>query len=173
MLILGALERPRQPPGGGAPRWAVSGSAALALHGLPVTCRDLDILTSAYDAERVAASVPGLELEPLALRVRAGLRARIARFRVAGVEVEILGDVEDELPGGGWTGPPRLGEEVEHVELLTRRCPLMSLPALRAAYEAIGSPEKLALIEIALKAPPGLSGSGTSSSRRLPPRGRS
>ncbi len=63
-------------------RWGVSGSVALALHGLEVECRDLDLLTTATGAPRVAALLGGDTLEPLRFRSRGGLRGHIGRVRL-------------------------------------------------------------------------------------------
>ncbi len=150
LLVCGALTgAPEALPGGSRPAWAVGGSVALALHGLPVSCHDLDILTRAQDAEQVIAQIPGTAIEPLAFRTRGALRGHTARVRLGDIEVEILGDVENQLPDGSWTAPPPLREEIEQLELDGLRCPVFSLAALRSAYQAMGRGEKVALIDAA------------------------
>lgn len=129
--------------------WSVSGSVALALHGVEVECGDLDILTTAAAAPRVGALLAGEELEPVRFRERGRVRGHIGRVRLGGVDVEVLGDVQNLLAGGGWSEPPRLGGEVELLELAGRPCPVVRLAALRAAYAAMQRPERVALIDAA------------------------
>lgn len=144
LMICRALEI--EPRSGSKPRWALGGSLALALHGLPVGCRDIDLLTTAADAVRLT-ELPGTKIEPVRFRTRPRLRGHIGRIRVHEVEVEILGDVENELADGSWSAPPPLGDELEHIDFEGHSCPIFALTALRAAYEAMERPEKVALID--------------------------
>lgn len=81
--------------------WAVIGSAAAALLGADVQAADLDLLTSAADAQRL------IELWPSRLDtsyVPAGadrFRSRFARFHFPGMPLEVMGGLE--LHGSdGW-----------------------------------------------------------------------
>jgi hypothetical protein len=130
--------------------WAVSGSVALSLHGIAVDCRDLDILTAGDSATAVSSLLAGTEIEPVEFRSRGGLRGFTGRVRLEAMDVEILGDVENELPDGRWSPPPRLDRDVERLAFAGQECPVMSLSALRDAYAAMGRPEKVALIEGAI-----------------------
>lgn len=81
--------------------WVVIGSAAAALSGVAVEAADLDLLTSAADAQRL------VELWPSRLDtayVPAGadrFRSRFARFRFPGMPLEVMGGLQ--LHGAdGW-----------------------------------------------------------------------
>jgi hypothetical protein len=143
-----ALSSARAAGAGTGPRWAVSGSVALALHGLPVECRDLDVLTRAEYALLAASRIPGTTLEAVRFRARERLRGHLGRIAVGGVDTEILGGVQNQLPDGSWTPPARLAaREIVHIDVDGCRCNVLSLPALRAVYELMKRPETLALID--------------------------
>lgn len=123
--------------------WAISGSVALALQGVPVRPRDLDILTGAEHAGAVADAIGGEVVEPVADRERDGIRGRLGRRRVGDIEVEILGGVQNRFPDGGWTDPPDVAAERVYVDGV----PVVSLGALRASYAARGRDDRVGLID--------------------------
>jgi len=124
-------------------RWAVTGSTARALHGEDVTPRDLDLLTTAAGADEIAARV-GVRAAPYE---RPGLRARRAVFE----HVEVLGDVQNQLPGGRWTQPAAIEPEwIDGVPVLSREAlediPRWTLrPLARPDFEWAYSLHKAAL----------------------------
>jgi hypothetical protein len=130
--------------------WATSGSVALALQGIQVTCHDLDLVTSADGAPEVERLLASRVVEPTSFQTRGRIRGHLGRIQLAGVEVEVLGDVQNLLPDGTWTEPPQLDLHVAHVPFGERTCPVLGLPYLREAYAALGRSEKVRLIEEAL-----------------------
>lgn len=127
--------------------WATSGSAALALQGVPVSCADLDLVTTGDGAAAVEQALAGHVIEPVGYRTRGAIRGHLGRVELAGVEVEVLGDIQNRLPDGTWTLPPRLNEHITHVSLNEKRCPVLNLSYLRATYTAMGRTDKVRLIE--------------------------
>lgn len=74
--------------------WWVIGSAAVALAGAEVEVADIDVLTSRDDAERLAALWHELR-EPAYEPAGADrFRSQFARFRFAGMPVEVMGGLE-------------------------------------------------------------------------------
>jgi hypothetical protein len=128
--------------------WAVSGSVALVLQGVPVSCGDLDLVTTADGAIEVASRLNPEMTEAVASTTRGSIRGQLGRARVGAVELEILGDVQN-LVAGSWTEPPCLQEAVVRVPLGDRELPVIDLAHLRAAYLAMGRREKVALIDAA------------------------
>jgi hypothetical protein len=78
------------------------------------------------------------------------IQRHLGRPRLADVDVEVLGDVQNLLPNGAWTAPPQLDMHLTWLRLGDRRCPALELPYLRDAYEAMGRAEKVRLITFAL-----------------------
>jgi hypothetical protein len=132
-------------------RWAIGGSAALALQAVPVACRDLDLVTEARDVAEVTRRLGGRLLTPPAFVTRERLRGRFARLQLAGVEVEVLGGIQNLLPDGTWSASPQFDVHVARVRCGERTCPVFSLSYLRDAYVAMDRPQTVALIEQALR----------------------
>lgn len=134
--------------------WATSGSAALALQGVPVSCADLDLATTADGAPAVEQALAGDVIEPLGFRERGVIRGHLGRVKLVGIEVEVLGDIQNRQPDGTWTPPPRLSEHIHYVRLNEKPCPVLNLTYLRAAYTAMGRTDKVRLIEETLAQQP-------------------
>jgi hypothetical protein len=126
--------------------WAVSGSVALVLQGVPTTCNDLDLLFTSWSV-RIAESLLAREVdERVAPRRRIDIRGLLGRAQIEGVSVELLGDVQNALPDGGWSDPPRILEQRTWVAFGERECPVVSLAVLEASYAERGRTEKVRLI---------------------------
>jgi len=128
-------------------RWAVGGSASLALHGLPVDPRDLDLLV-----DHVAATelVDGLRSAVVSDQVRwdrGDVRAvRRALAVVHGVEVEILEGVEAVGPKGDVVAAT---PDLDHVDLFIvsgRRIPALPLSTMGILLDVTGNRERAAMV---------------------------
>ena len=90
-------------------RWAVGGSAALALHGLPVDPRDLDLVADRAAASELIAGLGDALMSDEEAWDRGDVRAaRRAVAIVEDLEVEILVEVEAMAAGLCVLGPPDL-----------------------------------------------------------------
>jgi hypothetical protein len=134
-----------------AVQWAVTGSVALALPGVRVACRDLEIVASEAGVHEIEQLFAGHVVEPVGFGTRGRLRGHLGRLRLENVEVDVLGDVQNLLPNGAWTVPPRLDALVVWVRVGEHRCPVVRLAHLHDAYEATGCSEKVALVASALR----------------------
>ena len=109
--------------------WWVIGSAAVRLHGAETSVADIDVLTSARDAERLLADWPGV-----ATICGASDRFRshpFARLDGAAVPVEVMGDLE-LCTANGWQ-PVRPLTRVAHGGVF-----IPDRDALRAILRAFG-----------------------------------
>jgi len=130
--------------------WAVTGSVALALQGVPVGCRDLDIVTSGAGARQIERLFAQQVVDPVEFGSRDHIRGHLGRLRLREVDVEVLGDVQTLMPDGTWTVPPQLDQNVIWLQLGERQCPVLRLTYLRDVYSAMGRSEKVLLIASAL-----------------------
>jgi hypothetical protein len=132
--------------------WALTGSAALAVHGLDVTCADLDVQTDAEGAVQIAelfADAAGDAYRIDTPTLRAGAR----RLQLDGVEVELLWDVHAPDPErrGGWI-PSSPGSGVTRVDVgAATPVPVLSLPRLLEVYEGLGRQAAVQRIRAALR----------------------
>jgi ubiquinone/menaquinone biosynthesis C-methylase UbiE len=82
-------------------RYVVVGGTSLALHGLPLPVKDLDIETDPEGAYQFAALFETHVVEPVALKEGRLYRSHFGRFDFNGVQVEIMGRLE-RREGDGW-----------------------------------------------------------------------
>jgi len=73
--------------------YAVVGGTAVALHGVPLPVKDLDLMMSAEDAYRFQALFADRVVEPVALRESEVYRSHLGRFDFDGLIVEVMGDL--------------------------------------------------------------------------------
>lgn len=120
--------------------WVLIGSAAARLVGADVDVADIDILTSAGDAGRLAEHWQArreTHFEPASAE---RFRSQFARFRFTGLPLEVMGDLQ--LHGGqGWQ-PVRAGQT------MLAACGGMQIPVPRIAdqiriLESFGRPKDL------------------------------
>jgi GrpB-like predicted nucleotidyltransferase (UPF0157 family) len=131
--------------------WAMTGSVALSLHGLDVTCDDVDVATTADGARAIEAAFADEVLTLVRFQTRGEMRGHLGSLRLDGVVVELLGDVQNTLPGGEWSTPPAVEREREWIALGERRCPVLGLASLQRAYELMGRVEKAQRIATVLR----------------------
>jgi S-adenosylmethionine-dependent methyltransferase len=73
--------------------YKVAGGTSLALHGVPLPVKDVDIETDADGACRFQALFPDHVIEPVSLRESESYRSHLGRFDFEGVKVEVMGDL--------------------------------------------------------------------------------
>src|SRR5258708_36890942 len=118
-------------------RWAVGGSASLALHGLPVDPKDLDLLVDHAAAAELVDGLRGAVVSDEARWDRGDVRAvRRALAVVRGVEVEIL----DGVGAGGPTGDVVVATpDLDHVDRIIvsgRGLPVLALSTIHVLLVA-------------------------------------
>jgi hypothetical protein len=130
-------------------RWAVGGSAALALHGLKVEPRDVDLLADdAATAERIGGRL-GAVARDEAPWDRGDVHAsRRALAMIENVEVEILVDVE-AVGHSGVVATPNL-DQVDRVIVAGRPIPVLPLLTMLALLEATGRRERAQMVRDAV-----------------------
>jgi hypothetical protein len=85
----------------GGVAYKVVGGAAVALHGVPIPVKDLDLETDAEGAYRFQALFAEQCIEPVSLRESEVYRSHFGRFDFDGVTVEVMGDLH-RREGDGW-----------------------------------------------------------------------
>ena len=128
-------------------RWAVGGSGALALHGLPVVPRDLDLIAeSAAGSELIAGLGHALSTDESPWDRGDVRAARRALAIVEEVEVEILVEVEVYAQGTLVLGPPDF-DDLECVVVDGRPIPVLSLAVMRDVSLAMGNSKRVKMVE--------------------------
>ncbi|MDX2005888.1 MAG: hypothetical protein SFU83_11470 [Meiothermus sp.] len=132
--------------------WAIAGSLAMALHGLPAMPKDIDLITNTAGAENIDQRLaefrvfaPGLHQGDHALRYHAG------KYRLEGVSVETLSQLEYLQPSGGWKRPRDFLEGRQDVRYLGMSLPVVSLQWLLEFYTQTQRPARVVLIRSKLE----------------------
>jgi hypothetical protein len=134
-------------------RWAVGGSASLALHGLPVEPRDVDLLADHVAAAELVDGLRGAVVSDETRWDRGDVRAvRRALAVVHGVEIEILEGVEAVGPAGGVLAATPDLDHVDRITVSGRQIPVLPLAAMQVLLDATGSRERAAMVARALEA---------------------
>lgn len=125
--------------------WVVIGSAACALAGAAVEVADLDLLTSAADAERLMALWPS-QLDTSYTPASADrFRSHFARFQFSGMPLEVMGDLELH-DADGWRAV-RVNDVV-HINVVDIAVPIPSRVEQIRILESFGRPKDLARAEL-------------------------
>lgn len=132
-------------------QWAVGGSAALALQGVPVDPRDVDILADDVAVAELLDGLRGAVRTDEAPWDRGDVRAaRRVLAVLAGAEVEILVDVEAVGSDGHvLIGTPPL-DGVEAVDINGRQIPVLPLSTMLALLEATGRHARAEMVKRSL-----------------------
>jgi S-adenosylmethionine-dependent methyltransferase len=95
--------------------YTVVGGTSLALHGLPLPVKDLDIETDPEGAYRFAALFGDHVVEPVALKEGHSYRSHFGRFNFDGVQVEVMGRLE-RREGDAWVPTEMINTETIELE---------------------------------------------------------
>jgi len=124
--------------------WWLGGSAALAVRGIDVVPRDLDLVTSARGAEELARRLDDLLVEPLT--VGEGWIATHFARAFAGARIEWVGGVSADAAGARDFGPAA-EERLERVVWRGRELRVPPLDLQLASARARGLDERVAAIQ--------------------------
>jgi S-adenosylmethionine-dependent methyltransferase len=81
--------------------YSVVGGACVALHGVPVHVKDIDIQTTAEGAQRCAEIFAANTVTPVTFSDNGAYRSHFGRFSFDGIEVEVMGD-QERWQDGRW-----------------------------------------------------------------------
>jgi hypothetical protein len=126
--------------------WVVTASLNLALHGLTVEVHDIDVLTDEAGAHEIERRFAQHSVQAVCLRASERIRSHFGVLCVAGVTIEIMGDVEVYDEVSGWQPTPGLAGNSEIIVLQGMPIPVRTLDAEHVAYCRLGRVEKAELV---------------------------
>ncbi len=77
----------------GIHRWALAGSTASALQGIPLTPQDIDIITDRKGARLLSIQLKKFTVSPLRWGESEHFASLLAQFKLEGAKVEVIGDL--------------------------------------------------------------------------------
>ncbi|MBI3975529.1 MAG: hypothetical protein HY334_03970 [Armatimonadetes bacterium] len=123
---------------GGAVRWAVASSLGVALPGVPVTPRDVDLQTDEGGAYEIARRFSAYITRPVAFTASEKIRSHFGTLVIESITVEIMGGIQKRSAGGRWEDPVDIAPHLRFVEIGGLRIPVLSLTYEYEAYRALG-----------------------------------
>ena len=126
--------------------WAITGSTAFALRGLPFTPNDIDLQTNAAGAYALAGLLDEFVVQPITFSSTDRIRSHFGQLKIEGIKVEIMGDVE-KWANGRWEPPPDLTQHREFIQFEGMGLPILSLAYECVAYEKMGRLETAVILQ--------------------------
>jgi hypothetical protein len=125
--------------------WMITGSVAAALHGVATSPGDIDIETDERGAYAIERRLSDLVELPVTRRTDEGeTSSAFGRFLIAGVAVEVMGDMRMRSAGGEWRGPHDVAPRLVVVEFEGGPLPIATRDALVRLYDDLERPDQSA-----------------------------
>lgn len=134
--------------------WAVVGSLGLALRGIPVDPRDIDLMTDKKAAYEIEAAFSEFMTQKVSPRTSEVIQSHFGALEIDGVKVEIMGEFRLRRPDGGWEDPPDLRSIRRFVRVGDMQVPVLSLEWEYHAYSMLGRMDRARAIRELMKAEP-------------------
>jgi hypothetical protein len=125
--------------------WTLMGSMSLALHGMAVNVKDIDILTNKKGVFEIEKALNRYVITTTKIKQYSDRKAYRVVLNIKGIEVEALADIQENLQEKS-----RLSAK-QFVEFNKLKLPIVDLTRELNAYKNWGKPNKVKLIEEYLK----------------------
>jgi hypothetical protein len=126
--------------------WALTGSAGLALQGVPVEVHDLDLQADEVNVYRIERLFQAQVTRPVAFSATEQIGSHFGALEIDGIKVELMGGLQKRLPNGEWEPPISVTALRCFVEVNNLRVPVLPLRHEYEAYLMLGRPAKAELI---------------------------
>lgn len=123
--------------------WAVYAGTNLELQGVDIKANDIDILVCTKDDTlRAGEILKKFETEPIKRVEKENYDAYEGKFKVNGIEVQVIGELINKIPGEDlWSETKRLSAR-KTIIVSSMRIPVISLTQEYNAYLKMGKLEK-------------------------------
>jgi hypothetical protein len=129
--------------------WAIVGSSSLALQGVDVEAHDIDLLTTKAGALEIAKLLKEYETEQVKYSESEYFKSYSGIFTIAGVKVELMGDMQYKTSDGNWITGNRLAK-LNSIKVRDFTLPVLDLKVEHQAYLTMGRIEKAKKIKEAM-----------------------
>ncbi len=117
--------------------WVLVGSTSLALQGVEIQPKDIDLLTDEEGAYRIGELLREYEIEPVKFRESRLFKSFFGEYKILGVEVEVMGNLEERLRDRWLSLSGRLRTK-RWVKVNEMKVPVSSLREQLKVYEKLG-----------------------------------
>lgn len=126
--------------------WALTGSLGMAVQGVPLTPRDMDVQTDGVGAYEIERRLAEFVTRPVCFSAAERVRSHFGACLVHGVRVEVMGDLEKRRADGVWEPPPDLVRLIRYAILDGLHVPVLDLEYEAQAYTTLGRLERAATL---------------------------
>ncbi len=122
--------------------WAITGSLGLALQGMPVEIHDIDLQTDRAGAYEIERHLAEFVVRQICFSRAETIRSHFGALQIDGIQVEIMGNIQKRLDGGGWEEPVDLVPITRMVDIEGMQVPVLSLEYECEAYAKLGRADR-------------------------------
>jgi len=122
----------------------------LALQGVEVTPRDIDFVTDKQGAFKIRELLKDYEIKKVELTKTEKFSSYLGKFRIEGLEVEVIGDFQAKTSKGKWTESFKPKRKIT-LPLEEMKIPASPLDVELKAYEILGRAERVQKIRETLE----------------------
>ncbi|MCC6455102.1 MAG: hypothetical protein IT328_09185 [Caldilineaceae bacterium] len=126
--------------------WAITASCGLALQGVPVSVRDVDLATDRSGAYRLAQLFAPEMTRPVQLSSVKTVQSHYGAFVLEGYTFEIIGASQYPRANGGWDAPLDFTPHKHFVRVDEMSLPVLTLEFEYENYVRLGRAEKVKLL---------------------------
>ena len=126
--------------------WAITGSTAFALQGLPDIPNDIDIQTNKSGAYEIEKQFVNNIRKKVEFSSTEKIRSHFGVFVIEGLKVEIMGDIE-KIVDGKWEEPIDLTRYRQFVKVNNIDLPVLDLKYEYEAYLKLGRIERCRMLK--------------------------
>ena len=130
--------------------WVLIGSTNLALQGVDVQPKDIDILADKKGAYAIGEALKEFVVEEVHFRETETMKSHYGKFNICCVEVEVMGDLHNIKPKGDlWSETADFSKKII-IEFKGVEVPGISLDQEYIAYKKLGRLERAKKIKEAM-----------------------
>jgi len=117
-------------------KWAIVGSTSLALKGIEIGPKDIDILTTKEGVYKISSLLKEYEAKPVKFSESKIFSSHFGRFLIDGIKVEVMGDLKAKVEGKWVSLTDRL-KRLKYVKVGNARIPVPSLEDQLEVYSKL------------------------------------
>ena len=122
--------------------WALTGSLAFALQGVPAEPHDIDVQTDAAGAYAIEQCFAAHVTRPVTWATAAQIHSHFGALTLGGLRVEIMGGLQKRRTNGTWEPPVDVERHRRFIAVADLRVPVLSLEHEYQAYLLLDRREK-------------------------------
>jgi hypothetical protein len=128
-------------------RWAIMGSANLAIRGADIQPSDIDIITTSEAADKLASSIGDIAHLNFTLSGSETIQSYYGTTKVSGISIDIMADVKIFTKHGTWQRLDAWNKSIEYIPTETGLLPLTTLAFERNVYLLLGNIDRVQKID--------------------------